>query len=376
MTLKSVVKSGLLATVSAITGRHAVLLPPEAESEDAILSLRSPYRVEGDVVSVELQEPGKGELTCELLGYRGHFPRESLWKGHDRYERPCRLELSLKNGTVSLDGRPLGTVPVPIKTRRFCWNLELTNGVRTKTRLTGHYCARTGTNGAYYSGDNYVDYETEARGDVPRVLELLRKHHVESPVLEIGCATGVLLEALTTEGLETYGVDYSAWAIERARKRVPIDRAFQCDVEKEPLPGAVAARAPFQGLLLWAVLEHFHEPYEVLRTLVAHLPSGGKVVINTTNARSLSHLLFGRHWEGYFDTTHHGVDAVSVDSLRSELPELGLSIRELTTHLSWDSNADPTHATLREWWASDARFRRLLSENDRGDLITCVAVKA
>jgi hypothetical protein len=41
----------------------------------------------------------------------------------------------------------------------------------------------------------------------------------------------------------------------------------------------------------------------------------------------------------------------------------------------WDGNADPTHATLREWWASDARFRRLLTERDLGDLITCVATR-
>jgi len=38
-------------------------------------------------------------------------------------------------------------------------------------------------------------------------------------------------------------------------------------------------------------------------------------------------------------------------------------------------NADPTHATLREWWASDARFVVCSWERDLGDLITCVATK-
>jgi hypothetical protein len=97
--------------------------------------------------------------------------------------------------------------------------------------------------------------------------------------------------------------------------------------------------------------------------------------INTTNAGSLSRFLFDTDWEGYFDSSHHGVDAVSVDSLRRELPRLGWRIAELRTHLSWDSSADPTRATVRDWWASDARFRRLLSELDRGDLVTVVACK-
>ena len=30
-----------------------------------------------------------------------------------------------------------------------------------------------------------------------------------------------------------------------------------------------------------------------------------------------------------------------------------------------------TRATLRAWWAADARFRRLLAERDLGDLLTC-----
>jgi hypothetical protein len=34
------------------------------------------------------------------------------------------------------------------------------------------------------------------------------------------------------------------------------------------------------------------------------------------------------------------------------------------------------HETLRDWWVADARFRRLLTERDLGDFVTCVAVRA
>jgi SAM-dependent methyltransferase len=232
-----------------------------------------------------------------------------------------------------------------------------------------------GVIGSYFEGDNYVDYEAEAKGDVPRVLELFEKHGAQGPVLEIGCAAGLMGEALVSKGLTYYGIDYAPWAVEKARERIGDDRIFLGDAEKEGLPDALASKGPFGALLLWAVLEHFHEPFRVLEKLTPHASRDAKLFINTTNAHSLSRFLFGQEWEGYFDTSHHGVDAVSVDSLREELPRLGWRIEELRTHLSWDTSADPTHAALREWWAADARFRRLLSELDRGDLVTVVAIK-
>jgi hypothetical protein len=69
------------------------------------------------------------------------------------------------------------------------------------------------------------------------------------------------------------------------------------------------------------------------------------------------------------------VDQITVTKLREELPRLGWCVSELTTRLLWDADADPTRATLRQWWAADARFRRLLVERDLGDFITCVAVR-
>ena len=67
---------------------------------------------------------------------------------------------------------------------------------------------------------------------------------------------------------------------------------------------------------------------------------------------------------------------VSARSLREGLWRLGWQVEQLETSVIWDGNADPMHATLREWWASDARFRRLLVERNLGHLITCVGTKS
>ena len=51
-------------------------------------------------------------------------------------------------------------------------------------------------------------------------------------------------------------------------------------------------------------------------------------------------------------------------------------VAEQRTRMIWDSSADPTHATFRDWWQSDARFRQMLYERDLGDLVFFAAVKA
>ena len=372
-------KNALLAWVSRLTGRHAVLLPRQASDDGDILDLRAPYRVEGQLLSVELCEPESGRLQATLLGYVGHFPVHTIWSSPPReYRGPSTLQLDLEAGTVSLDGEEWGRVPLPLPGRRFCWRLELTDRRgRSRSRLTGHYRAIAGSaiGAGYFSGENYVDHEAESAGDHADILAALERHEAQAPVLEVGCATGGMLAELATAGFDAVGIDFSEWAVGRAAERLGPGRAWLCDFERDPLPAEVKAKGPFGSLVLAAVLEHFRDPFGVLAKLGDCARPGTVMVIITSNAGSLSHLLSGPDWEGYFDWTHLGVDQITVKSLREELPKLGWRVTELTTRLLWDGSADPTHATLREWWAYDARFRRLLVERELGDFINCVAVR-
>ena len=375
----TLLKRALLACLGSVTGRHAVLLPSQARDEDSMLALRAPYRVEGSACRVELLEPGPGRLTATLLGYAGHFPVRTIWTGVERaYGGPSTLELDLTTGVVRLGQDEWGRASLPLPDRRFCWQLDLTDARgRRRSRLTGHYRTVEGCaiGESYYSGQNYVDHEAESAGDHGDIVEILKRHEAEGPVLEVGCATGGLLAALDAAGLPSIGVDVSAWAVARAAERLGPGHAWLCDVERDPLPGEVKARGPFGALVLAAVFEHFRDPFAVLATLTGCARPGTVLLIMTANAHSLSHALFGPDWEGYFDWTHHGVDQITVSSLREELPRLGWKVSELSTRLIWDADADPTRATLRQWWAADARFRRLVVERELGDFITCVAVR-
>ena len=371
-------KSGILAALSGATGRPAVLLSPEAARDDGILALRTRYRVDASETVVTVDEP-EGRLVAALHLENG---REPAWCSRELVcVEGARLTLSLSDGTVRYRGQPLGSVSggAAVTARRLTWSLVLTlrDGAR-KARRTSHYIARpasTPVDAGYFAGDDYTDYEAQSASVHDHVCELVRLHGARGPVLEIGAATGGTLARLQEEGLSGTGVDISPWAAARANERLGGGAVHVADVDREPLPAAVAARGPFGVLVMASVFEHLADPFEALARLGTHVRRGGHLLLITTNADSLTHRLFGTDWEGYFDWTHRGVDLVSAAAVRRELPALGWDIASLRTWHVWDGDADPTKAALREWCDADARFRRLLEERDLGDFLECVAVR-
>jgi 2-polyprenyl-3-methyl-5-hydroxy-6-metoxy-1,4-benzoquinol methylase len=374
--MKRLLKRAMLGAISRATGHTAVLLAREASEDEQILSVVAPYRVEGGALTIHVCSRDRGDLRVSL-DTRGRQPGSTC---RVAYSEPGALTLQLRDGTLSLAGRVVGNLSEgqAITARRFAVALELVNpsGI-VRFRTTSHYLPRNGqpVDENYYAGEDYVDYEAESAAVHRDVLDLMRRHGLEGPVLEIGCATGGTLAALRDAGFAAYGVDFSAWAIERARARVG-DVVWECDVERGPLPAALARCGPFKCFVLAAVLEHFAHPHQVLATLGTIAAPGAALIIITTNGNSLTHRVLGADWEGYFDWTHKSVDTVTPGSLRDWLADLGWAPRELRTWHLWNSSSDPTHATLRDWHAADARFRTLLAERELGDFITCVAVRA
>src|ERR1035441_4233621 len=99
MNLLSAAKQRVLHLASGISGRHAILLPPEARDESKILSADAPYRVEWAPLVIRLLQPGPGRLTAKLLGYKEHFPTRELWTSEPRaYKGPCQITFALDAG--------------------------------------------------------------------------------------------------------------------------------------------------------------------------------------------------------------------------------------------------------------------------------------
>ncbi|MBI4662353.1 MAG: class I SAM-dependent methyltransferase [Verrucomicrobia bacterium] len=132
------------------------------------------------------------------------------------------------------------------------------------------YMAGRGQEGQRNAEDNFAKNRGEAERRHDQLRPWLRK---ESRVLEIGSATGFLLEALRREGASVTGVEpgpeYRAYACERGLQTY----ASMAEVSLET----------FDLILAYYVLEHLRDPVGYLKDLRRRLAPGGAVALEVPN---------------------------------------------------------------------------------------------
>jgi 2-polyprenyl-3-methyl-5-hydroxy-6-metoxy-1,4-benzoquinol methylase len=369
---KAVARRTLLAGLQRLTGRTAVLLPPEAGTE-CLLDARAPYRIANGQVDYEIRTPGGGTLDVLIRSHVSIGPAPILWRFASTAVGPAaRLVLRLQDGGLAVDGIDIGRMEASLP-QRFTTELTVRGADRrARVRRLGHYVVRAVADESYFTGAHYRDYEAQAQDDVVRTMSTLRSWGAASPLLDIGCATGLLLAACSESGIDAFGVDASQWAVESARTRVAPQQVVQADVERDVWPNEVSQRR-FRTIVMNAVLEHVQDPALLLARIASLAEPGALLFLTTSNANSLTRWLFGSDWEGLADPTHKSADMITPVRLTQWLDAAGWHVEHLTTHSVWDDNPDPVHATLRDIAAADARFRQLLAQFQRGDFLECVA---
>ncbi len=160
----------------------------------------------------------------------------------------------------------------------------------------------------YYKTDNisqcgYSDYVRNKHLYVNlfnrRLDEILRyTDGKQGRLLDVGCATGVLLELARLRGWEVSGVDISAYA-------TGIAREFYClDAFTGELAGAEYPDEHFDVVVMDDLIEHVADPAALVRESWRILKAGGLLTLNTPNRAGLWHLLMGRRWFHYRQSEH------------------------------------------------------------------------
>lgn len=176
-------------------------------------------------------------------------------------------------------------------------------------------------------GEDYAGEEAGQRRTARRTLELIERHVPPSPaspraLLDIGCWTGVLLDAARARGWQVLGIEPSAQAAAYARARLGLP-VIEADLFSAALePGTFAA------VTLGDVLEHLSDPAAALQRIAELLAPAGVLWLALPDAGSTVARLLGRHWWSVIPTH---VQYFTRASLVVLLERLGWRVIELDT---------------------------------------------
>ncbi|GHV28401.1 hypothetical protein AGMMS4952_11940 [Spirochaetia bacterium] len=144
-------------------------------------------------------------------------------------------------------------------------------------------------------------------------------------VLDIGCATGALLEKLRNRGWACTGVEISPSA-EYARNKRGLD-VRNLPLEENRFPDA-SANAGFDLVLASHLIEHLNAPASFVAEVHRILKPGGYFMVTTPNIAGFQARLFGGRWRSaIFDHLY----LFSIKTLSRLLTKHGFAIERVCT---------------------------------------------
>jgi 2-polyprenyl-3-methyl-5-hydroxy-6-metoxy-1,4-benzoquinol methylase len=138
-----------------------------------------------------------------------------------------------------------------------------------------------------------------------------------SRLLDVGSGNGEFLVQMRELGWSVAGHDVDP-------KAAALVRSFGIEVSEGAL-GAASYAEPFDAITLHHVIEHVHDPVDLLRACRALLRPGGRLWLATPNARAFARRRFGRYWPG-LDAPRHLL-IWSAEALEASLARAGFRER-------------------------------------------------
>lgn len=167
-------------------------------------------------------------------------------------------------------------------------------------------------------------------------------------ILDIGCGNGAFLARMKDLGWDTVGHEMDAVAARFARE------TFGLTVQEGPLSSVGLAPASFDTITLSHVIEHVHEPAELVEQCLELLKPNGKLIVLTPNTNGFGHRHFAAAWRGLEPPRH--LQCFNPATLRACIARTGMCIDRIST---------PSRMMRAIWYAS-----RLIQRVDRGDKLS------
>jgi 2-polyprenyl-3-methyl-5-hydroxy-6-metoxy-1,4-benzoquinol methylase len=153
--------------------------------------------------------------------------------------------------------------------------------------------ARIYSNYTSMADDFYAQEEAGRRRSADSILKYLEKIDKKGRLLDVGCATGFLLDQARKGGWEVYGVELSAWAVDYAKNKLQLPNITQASLKEANYPANF-----FDAVVLKDVIEHLTNPKETLEQIRYVLKPNGIICCNTPDIDSLASKILGAKWWG------------------------------------------------------------------------------
>jgi 2-polyprenyl-3-methyl-5-hydroxy-6-metoxy-1,4-benzoquinol methylase len=140
--------------------------------------------------------------------------------------------------------------------------------------------------------DLYLTQEKSRSRSAKLLLGKLSRYKGKGRLLDVGCATGILLNEAKKLGWEVYGVELSSWAISLAREK------FGIDICRGTLKDAKFPGNYFDAVVMADSIEHFYNPKDSLKEAARILKTDGIICLSTPDAGSILSKIMGKNWHG------------------------------------------------------------------------------
>lgn len=135
------------------------------------------------------------------------------------------------------------------------------------------------------------------------ILRQFAKGNDEIEILDVGCGSGALGEALKNRGYCVWGIEFDKGAAEKASTR--LNQSFQADLLDFELILKTLKDKKFDYIIFSDVLEHVFDPLTVIEFYQKFLKQSGQLVISVPNFLNWENRI--RVFFGCFSYTDTGV---------------------------------------------------------------------
>ncbi|PIU28424.1 hypothetical protein COT08_01380 [Candidatus Woesebacteria bacterium CG07_land_8_20_14_0_80_44_9] len=220
----------------------------------------------------------------------------------------------------------------------------------------------------YHRDEDYLKFEKTFRNIFQKRVNLISRFAGKGKVLEVGCATGVMLKLFREQGWQVLGVEPSGSAKVAQKKGLKVWR--------HKFEGARLPNGYFDLAVLNHTLEHMDNPPWVLRKVNRLLKEDGIVFIDVPNAGGLGAKLLGKHWPYRLPREHKW--QFTRQSLASLLTDAGFRVLHWQSRSGIFEYANPLLELKRKCFLFDiltSPYALIASILRRGDSMSFIARK-